>query len=294
MKHLRNNAAAFCVGLMFCLLPGVGAAQEAYTARPANVRAGPDRSYPLVAQLPAGAPLQMVGCLDDWSWCDVIFFGGGRGWVYAPALSYSYQDDFVPLYTYAPSLGIPIIAFSLGTYWDQYYRGRPWYRNRNEWAGRRIPHSRPGPPPLTTPPAPSRQFISPRDDGRRPDVRSVPGRHAPQSPPSVLNGPAPAQQRTLPQPRVQENRSGSPGRFQRPEPFTNRADRATAQGAPPAVNRPPVNRSVVPPAQTALPQQPGPANPGRTEGNLQRRVPPPQDAARNQGPRDERRWEGDR
>ncbi len=79
---------------------------------------------------------------DDWSWCDVAF-EDNRGWIYAPYLSYVYQGARVPFYTYAPSFGIPIIAFSLGSYWDRYYRGRPRYGRRDYWERREPRHVRP-------------------------------------------------------------------------------------------------------------------------------------------------------
>src|ERR1700687_1722441 len=93
-------------------IPIAASAQEAYTTRTVNVRAGPDTSYPPVAALGGGAPVQVMGCLDDWSWCDVVF-GDNRGCVYAPYLNYVYQGARVPFYTYAPSFGIPIISFSV-------------------------------------------------------------------------------------------------------------------------------------------------------------------------------------
>jgi uncharacterized protein YraI len=143
------------VGLASVLLaiPFATSAQEAFTTRSVNVRAGPDTSYPAVAVLGGGAPLQVMGCLDDWSWCDVVF-EDNRGWVYAPYLSYVYQGARVPFYTYAPSFGIPIIGFSVGSYWDRYYRGRPWYGRRDYWEHRAPQHARPsGPAPRSTPPS---------------------------------------------------------------------------------------------------------------------------------------------
>src|SRR6202790_1012207 len=144
------------VGLASVLLaiPFATSAQDAFTTRTVNVRAGPDTSYPPVAALGGGAPVQVMGCLDDWSWCDVVF-GDNRGWVYAPYLNYVYQGARVPFYTYAPSFGIPIISFSLGSYWDRYYRGRPWYGRRDDWERRAAPqHVRPsGPPPRSEPPS---------------------------------------------------------------------------------------------------------------------------------------------
>lgn len=146
---------AFLVALCGLTLTAVSAgvhAQNAYTARPANVRAGPDRTYPLVVQLGPGSPVSVMGCLDDWSWCDVAF-DDSRGWVYAPSLSYVYDGSRVPLYSYAPGLGIPVVTFSIGAYWGQYYRGRPWFGQLNQWEHRRIPHRRPpGPPPHAGPP----------------------------------------------------------------------------------------------------------------------------------------------
>ncbi|MGH8299161.1 MAG: SH3 domain-containing protein [Steroidobacteraceae bacterium] len=119
-----------------------------------NVRAGPNRDYPLVAQLDQGSPLDVHGCLNDWSWCDVSF-DDSRGWIYSGGVSFVYQGARVPLYSYGPNLGLPILAFSLGVYWDTYYRGRPWYAQRDSWEHRRMPaHQRPagrphaGPPPM--------------------------------------------------------------------------------------------------------------------------------------------------
>src|SRR5579862_5732486 len=146
-----------CLRLLFgiCLLglSAAAAAQNAVTTQPASVFAGPDDSYPMVAQLDADAPLQVMGCLDDWSWCDVAF-GDDRGWVYAPDVIYNYSGGYVPLYTYAPSLGVPVVQFTIGDYWDRYYHGRPWYQRRDEWLHRGPPHHRrpSGPPPSAGPP----------------------------------------------------------------------------------------------------------------------------------------------
>lgn len=139
------------LGLASLLLtiPFATSAQEAFTSRSVNVRAGPDTSYPAVATLGGGAPVEVMGCLDDWSWCDIVF-GYNRGWVYAPYLTYVYQGARVPFYTYAPTFGIPIVAFSLGSYWDRYYRGREWYGRRDYWERREPRHIRPpGPSPRT-------------------------------------------------------------------------------------------------------------------------------------------------
>jgi len=168
---------------LFMFATGSALAQDAVTIRPVNVRAGPNRGYPVVAQLPPGSPVQVQGCLSDWTWCEVTF-DDTAGWTYAPGLSYLYEGSQVPLYSYAPSLGIPVVTFSLVTFWDRYYRGRPWYRDRDDWAHRTFPeHLRPprephvGPPPHG--PAPgreaqrpeARQLRPPRGQQKRPQER---------------------------------------------------------------------------------------------------------------------------
>jgi uncharacterized protein YraI len=152
---MSRRPLMYSLGALLLTSLGLASAQNAYTARPMNVRAGPNRDYPLVAQLDAGAPLDVHGCLDDWSWCDVSF-EDNRGWIYAGGVSFAYQGGRVPLYSYGPNLGLPIVAFSLMTYWGDYYRGRSWYGQRDTWSHRTLPpHSRPagrphaGPPPVS-------------------------------------------------------------------------------------------------------------------------------------------------
>ena len=113
-------------------------AQEAYTTRQSNVRAGPDTAYPVVAVLGAGSPVDVVGCVGDYLWCDVIF-GDNRGWVSSRALQYVYQSRRVPLYEYGATLGLPILGFSLFNYWDDHYRSRSFYRDRPRWQN--APHA---------------------------------------------------------------------------------------------------------------------------------------------------------
>lgn len=141
------------LGALLVSLSAPVLAENAVTAHTANVLAGPDDSYPVVAQLDADTPVQVMGCLDDWSWCDVGF-EDYRGWMYAPDLTYAYEGGYVPLYTYAPALDITVVSFSVDNYWGRYYQDRPWYSRREEF-DRRDPmhHRRPeGPPPHHSPP----------------------------------------------------------------------------------------------------------------------------------------------
>jgi uncharacterized protein YraI len=221
------------LGLACILLaiPFATSAQDAFTTRSVNVRAGPDTSYPPVATLGAGAPLQVMGCLDDWSWCDVVF-EDNRGWIYAPYLSYVYQGARVPFYTYAPSFGIPIIGFSLGSYWDRYYRGRSWYGRRDYWEQRASPqHIRPsGPPPRSTlPPAGAYQ------DNQR---------YRPSSGQPAYTG----NRGTLPAVDNRPSREGGA-----PSPERRGYQGAPSGGAAPSISRPPQDMRRASPTQQAAP-----------------------------------------
>lgn len=186
MSPLAGRTSIGCaLGALLLCVSGIASAQNAFTSRPMNVRAGPNREYPMVAQLGPGTPVQVYGCLSDWSWCDASD-GQIRGWIYAGGLSFNYQGTRVPLYSYGPSLGLPILTFSLPLYWGRYYRSRPFFSQRNSWAHRRLPpHMRPrgrthaGPPPMHR--APSGGRLSGHGAFGRPGPggHAVPGRRGP-------------------------------------------------------------------------------------------------------------------
>lgn len=142
------------LGLLTAALVAMPAAsysqQLAYTSKDVNLRAGPSRDYPVVAILPANVSISVEGCLSDYRWCDVIA-GPYRGWVHAGNIVYPYQGSTVPVLTYGPMIGIGIIAFSIGNYWDDHYRASPWYPQRHLWINRPQPAFGPGahrlPPP---------------------------------------------------------------------------------------------------------------------------------------------------
>ena len=149
------------------LAPSSASAQfAAFTTQAANMRAGPDRIFPLVAWLPAGTAVNVVGCTDGWRWCDVIW-GFNRGWIFARFLSMPFQNQPTVIFNAGGTLGVPLISFSVGNYWGLYYQNRPWWNNRNYWSTRPPTWNRPPPrPPVARPP--------PRPRPRPPTVQPVP------------------------------------------------------------------------------------------------------------------------
>ena len=166
------------------------AQQLASTSKQSHLRAGPDRTYPIVSILPAGAQVVVQGCMQDYRWCDVSF-GPQRGWVFAGNLQYPYQSSYAPLPAVAAVVGIGVMAFVLNDYWGDHYRDRTWYRDRDRWV---------------RPYSPVRPHIGPRP----------PPQAYPQRPPQHAGRPVPPQSHAVPvQPRPQ------PAAPQRPRPQRN-------------------------------------------------------------------------
>jgi uncharacterized protein YraI len=195
---MASSNLRLAVGAILFSISCAAMAENAVTTQVASVRAGPDDSYPEVAQLDADSPIQVMGCLDDWSWCDVTF-EGNRGWMYSPDITYEYEGGYVPFYSYAPAFSVPVVTFTVDAYWGRYYHDRPWYRERDQWAHRVIEHRPPpGPPPHRGPPP--REVVSrdrphggpPGDHAIRLGSANRPSEHVPpppHAPPSLGDHP---------------------------------------------------------------------------------------------------------
>ncbi|HXF54361.1 MAG TPA: SH3 domain-containing protein [Hyphomicrobiaceae bacterium] len=119
--------------LSLAALPGVAAAQEtAIVTTDLNMRAGPSISFPVVEVIPDNSQVTVFGCVRDYEWCDVVW-RDARGWVSASYLEHLSDGTYVPIVEYGPTVGLPIVTFSVETYWDRHYRHRPWYRERVRW-----------------------------------------------------------------------------------------------------------------------------------------------------------------
>ena len=129
MKRILSTAA---LSLSF-LATTAAIAGEGYVTTDVSLRAGPDASYPDVAMLYGGTTVAIEGCVRGWSWCDVTT-GDSRGWLPADYLQQEYQGQRVLVPEYGVRIGIPIVAFVFGAYWESHYRHRPWYGEREHWS----------------------------------------------------------------------------------------------------------------------------------------------------------------
>jgi len=269
---MASRQLRLTVGALLLTLSCAALAENAVTTETASVRAGPDDSYPEVALLDADSPIEVMGCLDDWSWCDVTF-DGNRGWMYSPAITYEYEGGYVPFYTYAPTFSVPVISFTVDTYWGRYYHDRPWYRERDQWSHRVIQHRPPpGPPPHSGPP-PREAVRMDRPHGGPPGDRSIRLGHAEPRPPEHV--PPPPAQHAPP--------SHEPSRDERddrhaPDPAREHAapDHQAPQHDAPGGGRDP-HESGRPEPQRAEPQRAEPAHheePRRAEPRHEEPRPP--------------------
>lgn len=118
---------------MVAVTPALAQAATAYSTANVNLRAGPSTSYPAVVVIPDGSKLQVFGCLQSPNWCDVGF-AGGRGWVSGTYIQMSYSSKRVYVKPdYYQRLNVPIVTFSVDSYWDNHYKSRKFYSERSRW-----------------------------------------------------------------------------------------------------------------------------------------------------------------
>lgn len=128
MKRILSSA----IGLSL-FASAAAFASAGYVTRSVSLRAGPDASYPAVARLRAGSSVDIEGCIDGWSWCDVGD-GQDRGWMAGRYLQQEYEGRRVLVPTYGVQIGIPIVSFTFGSYWQDHYQSRSWYGQRDHWS----------------------------------------------------------------------------------------------------------------------------------------------------------------
>jgi uncharacterized protein YraI len=143
------------LGLLTAATLGVAGSAEAassgYLTANVSLRAGPGFDYPVVASMNAGSGVTIYGCLSGWSWCD-ISWRGNRGWASGQYLQVVYQNQRRPILGYGTYIGLPFVTFSIGNYWGNYYRHRPFFNQINRWGGPGF-HPPKGPkPPYMKPP----------------------------------------------------------------------------------------------------------------------------------------------
>ena len=112
------------------------AAQEeanGYPITDVNLRAGPGTEYPVLVTVLTDAPITILGCLEDYAWCDIIF-EEHRGWMRSIYLAGYYDGEYYLLSDYAPDLGYQTVTFDVAAYWNSNYRDEPFYNDQHRVA----------------------------------------------------------------------------------------------------------------------------------------------------------------
>ncbi len=99
------------------------AAVPGFAITDVNLHAGPGGVYPVVDTLPAGARVRIDGCIGRYAWCNVAW-RGEWGWVPGDELQALYRGRRMLVLDYGPEIDLPIIGFSVDTYWHRHYRHR--------------------------------------------------------------------------------------------------------------------------------------------------------------------------
>jgi uncharacterized protein YraI len=132
MKALHILAAATIAITAVGTSPASAAPANAYTTVTTAERAGPGTRYPVVAYIPAGASIRVYGCVAGAAWCDVSW-RGDRGWVRGSSIQVVWRGKRNPVASFYRQLGIPIIVFGFGDYWNDHYRSKPFFKDRGNY-----------------------------------------------------------------------------------------------------------------------------------------------------------------
>jgi len=142
MKHSKYSVAKYLLAALVLSAPLAAQAMEGWVVDDVSLQAGPDPAYPSIIEIQACTPVSIQGCISGWTWCDVVV-GADRGWVPGTFLEQDYGGQRVVVIDYGPRIGIPVVGFTLGVYWDQHYHNRPFYAQRQQWVSKTIQPSQP-------------------------------------------------------------------------------------------------------------------------------------------------------
>ena len=265
-----------CAAMLNLLCISTASAIEGYVIGDVELRAGPDPTYPAVAMLNDGTSVSILGCVGNWSWCDVAT-SSDRGWVPADFLQQEYQGQRVYVPEYGAVIGIPVVTFVFVNYWDAHYRSRPFYAQRERFISVRpqLPPPRHQPRATTTMTAPA--TTAPAPAGQAPAMSPMrPTATSPAPAPATTTSPATSQPPSQVQPKpatVPRTPPAATSTTTNPSaPTSEPGHRASSQQVhTPAPNPSTSAPSRAPEAQKGLPPQ---REAGPNESKAQKSPPP--------------------
>ncbi|MDB5478591.1 MAG: peptide-binding protein [Alphaproteobacteria bacterium] len=103
--------------------PALAQNQRAFVHTIVNLRAGPGMRYPTLTQIHPGEIVQLLGCIEGRSWCEVETTGT-RGFMSGAFLSITDTSGL----TDDQAMLVPVVSFNQKEYWQEHYSDRPFYR----------------------------------------------------------------------------------------------------------------------------------------------------------------------
>lgn len=246
MKRLLGTAIALALAA-----PMFAYAAEGYLVADISLQSGPDSEYPAITDLAAGTPVEVEGCIEGYSWCDVIV-GEDRGWVPGSYVEEEYDNQPVFLVDYGPRIGIPLVSFSIGTYWGAHYHNRPFYAQRDRWVNRHFtPRQPPRPSIAHAPPIPNHGGGRPTEVGHAPPTGHAP---QPRTTTTAHTPPPPKPATTTTEHRAVVTDRGQHPKVETAHTATTRTDTThrttTTEHVTNVTPKPPVNRAPPKPRET--------------------------------------------
>ncbi|HZD92285.1 MAG TPA: SH3 domain-containing protein [Pseudolabrys sp.] len=117
---------------MAAAAPTAALARAGFATTDVHMRAGPSTNFPIITTVNGGARVHIHGCLQSYNWCDVSW-QGDRGWIYGRYLQFAYNNRRVLVPLYGARVNLPVVSFSVDTYWRLHYRHRGFYSRRHYW-----------------------------------------------------------------------------------------------------------------------------------------------------------------
>ncbi len=120
-------------GTGLVVAPGNGLAQSvpAIVTTNLKMRAGPSVEFPVIVVVPADSSVNLLGCMRDYSWCEVRAVGD-RGWMSAQYIRIYDRGYHVTVSEYARVARVPTLGFDQDAYWSAHYRHLPFYQDRTD------------------------------------------------------------------------------------------------------------------------------------------------------------------
>lgn len=105
-----SGSLAAATALIGVLASGQALAFEAVATNNLHLRTGPGEQYPVETTIPHNDKIEVHGCLEGISWCD-LNWGDARGWAAGDYIAYDGTQGPKVLPLAGDEIGIPIVTF---------------------------------------------------------------------------------------------------------------------------------------------------------------------------------------